>query len=45
MLRFALSQHLQRYNTLVTGMITQYMYQIACIYIVVHQQKQKHTNV
>ena len=32
-------QYSQRYNTFADGRITQYMRQIACIYIVVPQQK------
>ena len=36
-------QYWQRYNTFADGRITQYMHQIACIYIVVPQQKGKIT--
>ena len=32
-------QNWQRYNTFADGRITQYMHQIACIYIAVPQQK------
>ena len=36
-------QNWQRYNTFPDGRITQYMHQIARIYIVVPQQKRKNT--
>ena len=36
-------QHRQRYNTFADGRITPYMRQIACIYIVVAQQKWNNT--
>ena len=36
-------QYLQRYYTFADGRVTQYMHQIACIYIVVPQQKWNHT--
>ena len=44
MLRVTLSQYWQRYNTVAIGRITQHMHQITCIYIVVSQQKWKHTS-
>ena len=36
-------QYWQRYNTFADGRITQYMHQIACIYIAVLQQKWNNT--
>ena len=36
-------QYGQRYQTFANGRITQYLPQIACIYIVVSQQKWKNT--
>ena len=38
-----MSQHWQRYNTFAIDNITQYMHQVACIYIVLPQQKGNNT--
>ena len=43
MLKDCICQCWQRYNTFAYARITQYMHQIACIYIVVCQQKCNNT--
>ena len=39
LLKGFISQNLQRYTTFTDGRITQYMHEVACIFIVVPQQK------
>ena len=43
MLKVYIPQNWQRYSTFIDGRIIQYMHQIACIYIVVSQQKCNNT--